>query len=260
MTTELVCIVLIMSLAGFIRSAFSFGDALFAMPLLALVLPVTAAAPLMALVALLIAIVILAREWTALDFRSAAALIISGMIGIPIGVFLLALIDPRIVKCGLGMTVVLFSVWSLWKPDLFLLKTDLTAPVFGVLAGLLGGAYNTSGPPLVIYSALRRWPVARFRATLQVYCLFSSTCILLSHGVAGHLDRDTLFRFGVSVPLVVLATMLGQKLTSRLATDRFVRMVHVLLIILVIFLVGSSITDRPESEVEPAQLREKAVG
>ena len=117
MTTELAAVVGIMSLAGFVRGAFGFADALLAMPLLVLVMPVAAAAPLMAMIALLIAIVILLREWSALEFRSAAVLILSGMVGIPVGVRALDVVDQSIVKTILGTVVILFSVWSLWNPS-----------------------------------------------------------------------------------------------------------------------------------------------
>ena len=45
----------------------------------------------------------------------------------------------------------------------------LLRSTFGFFAGILGGAYNTNGPPVVIYGSLRKWSPATFRATLQGY-------------------------------------------------------------------------------------------
>ena len=55
-----------------------------------------------------------------------------------------------------------------------------------------GGAYNTNGPPVVIYATLRRWPPSRFRATMQAYFLPSSLLIAAGHGLAGLWTRDVL--------------------------------------------------------------------
>ena len=113
LTTTEILIVLILIGAGLVRGAFGFADALFAMPLLSLLIPGRAASPLMALAALLIAIVIIAREWRDLDFRSAALLICFGLIGVPLGIGMLRSVDDRIVKSLLGLVVIAFSIWSL---------------------------------------------------------------------------------------------------------------------------------------------------
>lgn len=240
MTTELAVVVAIMSMAGFVRGAFGFADALLAMPLLVLVMPVTAAAPLMAMIALLIALVILGREWRALEFRSTAVLIMFGLAGIPMGVRALDVVDASVVKTILGVVVILFSTWSLWKPDGFRLQTSRTAPVFGLLAGILGGAYNTSGPPLVIYAALQRWPVEKFRAMMQAYCLFSSTMILAAHGLRGHITAQTFEQFLWSAPFSVAMTLVGLRVTRRLRQAHFIRLVHFILILLGVNLIASS--------------------
>ena len=241
MTEEQVIALLILALAGFIRGAFGFGDALFAMPLLAIIMPVSRAAPLMALSAFLIAVVILIQEWKAVDFRATLVLIVAGIIGVPIGVVASKNLDAAIVKSALGGLVIVFAVWSLWRPDLFSLKTDRSAPIFGIAAGILGGAYNTSGPPLVVFANLRKWPVDKFRAMMQAYCLISSTSIIAAHWWVGNVTKFIFMTFAVSGPLMVLATIVGQRMTRNLATDRFVRLVHWLLFVVGVGLIWSSV-------------------
>ena len=222
---------LIIVLAGFVRGAFGFGDALVAMPLLALIVPPTTAAPLVALAALLISAVILVREWRHIEFTSTTVLTVSGLVAIPFGVRFLQTGDDRIVKAILGSVVAGFAVWSLWRPDRFSLKTDLSAPLFGILAGLLGGAYNTSGPPLVIYGTLRRWTPQQFRASLQGYCLLGSVWTLTWHSANGLITQSIIHHFCIAAPFIVLATIIGQRLTRDIATARFIRWVFIALIL-----------------------------
>src|SRR3954447_14582445 len=71
-------------LATVIRSAFGFGEALVAVPLLALIVPVEVAAPLAVLVSVTVAAVVLLRDWREVHAGSAGRLVVSTFFGIPI--------------------------------------------------------------------------------------------------------------------------------------------------------------------------------
>lgn len=221
--------VLTIVLAGFVRGAFGFGDALIAMPLLALIVPPTTAAPLVTLAALLISMVILIREWRHIEFTSTTVLTISGLLAIPFGVNFLQVGDDCLLKASLGSVVAGFAIWSLRRPSHFRLSSDRSAPLFGILAGLLGGAYNTSGPPLVIYGSLRRWTPQQFRASLQGYCLLGSVWTLTWHRAEGLLTQSILYQFVMASPFIVIATIFGQRLTRGVDTERFTRWVFMAL-------------------------------
>ena len=57
--------------ATVIRSAFGFGEALIAVPLLAFVIPVTVAAPLAVLFSITVAGIVVAQDWRHVHFASA---------------------------------------------------------------------------------------------------------------------------------------------------------------------------------------------
>ena len=157
-------VLLIIFISSLIRSAFGFGNALIAMPLLVLILGVKTAAPLVALVGIVIALVMLLREWRELDFKAAIYLILSTLAGIPLGLFFLKSTPEHIVKIILGLVLIVFGLYNLFGLRLPpLRKGNLVFP-FGFLAGILGGAYNTNGPPVVIYGVMRGWGKERFRA------------------------------------------------------------------------------------------------
>jgi len=87
-------VLLIIFSSTFIRSAFGFGNALIVMPLLVLILGTKIAAPLVALVGIVIALVMLLRDWRELDFQTAVYLILSTLVGIPLGLFFLKSTPP----------------------------------------------------------------------------------------------------------------------------------------------------------------------
>src|SRR6185437_11531436 len=91
-------VLVVIFLATFIRSAFGFGEALVAVPLLALYLPLKVAAPLAVLVSITIAAVVVAQDWRRIHIRSTGWLFASTLLGIPLGLLLLTSTHQRAVK------------------------------------------------------------------------------------------------------------------------------------------------------------------
>ena len=227
----------ILFLSSFIRSALGFGDALIAMPLLTLLIGLQSAAPLTAMAASTIAIAILVRAWKKVDLKAAWRLVLTTLIGIPIGIYFLKQAPDLILTTLLGLLIAGFGLYNLIVPNLPHLKNENWAYLTGVLAGILGGAYNTSGPPVVIYGMLRRWDPEKFRATLQGFFLPSGLAILLTHGLAGMWTLDVLWFYIYSLPVILGAVFLGGWVNRIIPAGRFDRIVHGFLVVIGLLLI-----------------------
>jgi uncharacterized protein len=218
-------------LATLIRSAFGFGEALVAVPLLALLLPVEVAAPLAVLVSITVAAVIVLEDWRKVHLGSAWRLVLATLFGIPLGLLLLTAAPGPVVKAALAVVIIAFSAYCLARRTPLELRDDRLAWLFGFVAGVLGGAYGMNGPPLVIYGALRRWPAEQFRATLQGYFLPASALGMAGYWLAG-LWAPAVTRFYLlSLPAAAASIALGRVVNRRLAGSSFIRYVHVALIL-----------------------------
>jgi uncharacterized protein len=216
----------VLFLATLIRSTLGFGEALVAVPLLALVVPVEVAAPVAVLASITVAFIVVVQDWREIHVRSAGWLVLPTMLGIPLGLMVLRTVSEPVVKGVLAATIIAFSVHSLLSDKHRELKNDKFAWLFGFGAGVLGGAYGMNGPPLVVYGSLRRWSPQHFRATLQGYFLPASLAGLLGYRLAG-LWTPAVNRFYLlSLPLVVLATFLGRAMNRRMGVQRFLLYVH----------------------------------
>ncbi|HVF56170.1 MAG TPA: sulfite exporter TauE/SafE family protein [Pyrinomonadaceae bacterium] len=231
-TTTVLLALVILFVSTFIRSALGFGDALLAMPLLAMLVGVRTATPLVALVASTITLVILAGNWRGVDFKSAWRLIASSIVGIPLGLWLLKAAPEFYVKAVLGVLLVIYGLYNLFAPELPAVKSERLAYVFGFVSGVLGGAYNTNGPPIVIYGTLRRWPPAHFRATLQGSFALTGLIILAGHGAAGLWTAGVAWLYVYSFPAVMLGIAVGAKLNRRIPRETFSRVVYVFLVVI----------------------------
>jgi uncharacterized membrane protein YfcA len=217
--------------ATLLRSALGFGEALIAVPLLAFVLPVKVAAPVAVLVSITVAAVVVAQDWRHVHIGSAVQLVLSTLVGIPFGLLLLRSVSEPVVKAILGVLVAGFAVSALRSRGSYVLTDDRLAWLFGVSAGVLGGAYGMNGPPLVVYGMLRRWSPERFRATLQGYFLPASVIGMIGYWAAG-LWTPTVSRYYLlSLPTALLAIGLGRAINRRFDARRFFVYVHAGLII-----------------------------
>jgi len=217
-------------IATLIRSAFGFGEALIAVPLLALFIPLEVAAPLAVLLSITVAGVVVAQDWRKIHIRSARWLVLSTLVGIPLGLLLLTYGRQQAVKAALAIIIMAFSAYSLLGRKPPKLKNDSRIWLFscGFCAGVLGGAYGMNGPPLVIYGAMRGWSAQHFRATLQGYFLPASIIGMSGYWLAGLWVPGVTHYYLISLPVVLVAILLGRVVNQRLPNgEAFLKYVHI---------------------------------
>jgi uncharacterized protein len=211
-----------------IRSAFGFGEALIAVPLLAFFIPMQLAAPLAVLISITIAAIVVVQDWRHIHLSTAGWLVLSTMLGIPLGLVLLTRTPEYLVKAGLGGLILLFALFSSFRGLRMKLHHDSRIWMLscGFVAGVLGGAYGMNGPPLVIYGSLRGWTAQHFRATLQAYFLPASILGMIGYWNAGMWTSVVTRDYLLCLPAIVPAVVLGRAMSARLSPAAFVRYVY----------------------------------
>lgn len=230
-------VLIIIFTATLVRSAFGFGEALIAVPLLALIIPVREAAPVAVLVSITVAGIIIFRDWHQIHLGSAKRLVLSTLIGTPFGLLVLTLFSDRIVQILLAIVIIAFSLYRLIGRNRLVLKDDRLAWLFGFSAGVLGGAYGMNGPPLVAYGALRQWSPVRFRATLQGYFLPASMMAMGGYWIAGLWTAPVTHYYLISLPVVLTAVLLGHVLNRKLGRHSFLVYVYIGLLFIGLLLI-----------------------
>jgi uncharacterized membrane protein YfcA len=222
-------VIAVLFVATLVRTTFGFGEALIAVPLLALRIPIAVATPLAVAVSIIVAAVAVARDWRHIDLHNASWLIGGSLVGLPFGVLLLKWGSDRLVHLLLGGVIIAVSLYSLRGPIQARLHGRRHGWLIGagICSGVLGGAYGMNGPPLAIYGALRGWSPAEFRATLQGYFLIASLAGLASYAGVGFWNPPVTRYFVAALPLVLIAIAIARLLSKRLDATRFFRTVFV---------------------------------
>lgn len=213
---ETLAIALIIFAAALTQAISGSGLALVAMPLLVGLLAPLEAATLVSMMAVTVQIVMLTRYFRALTFSGLWRLILGAIIGIPIGILALAQLDERLILTGLGVFLVGYALYGLFAPQIPPIRNRAWGFAFGLVSGLLHGAYNTGGPPYVIYGVSQRWTLPQFKSNLQVLLMVNGITVLTAHLAAGHVTATVLHYYAIAVPVILLGAITGFVL------DRFI--------------------------------------
>ena len=222
----------ILMLAAFTESVSGFGSALIAMALLPALIGIQNATPLVALCSMVMQIVLLLYYRADVNLRALWRVIVGSLLGIPLGIYFLRGVDEEIVLRLLGIVLVSYAVYSLLKLHLPAFANPNWGWLFGFVAGILGGAYNTSGPPVVIYGQSQNWNPNEFKANLQGFFLVNSVIVLAGHAASGNLSTQIMNYFLITLPAMALGIFIGLKVNRFIDPARFRQIVQVLLIAL----------------------------
>lgn len=218
-----------------------FGSALVAMPLLIPLLGVEAATALVAIMALAAQVLMLLRYRDSIMIRSVWRLALASLIAIPIGLTLVRTLDSRVVLLLLGMLVFGYAAYALLRPTLPEIKNPNWAFAFGFAGGLLSGAYNTGGPPVVIYADLLRWKPAEFKSNLGGAFLLNSIVVVSAHILSGQVTPVVMQNILLALPATLVGMLAGWWLERYINPDSFRKLVLVLLVVIGLRLILSNL-------------------
>ena len=167
----------------------------------------------------------------ALDWKKLWPFIIGAAIGVPAGVAVLTWANPAYVGMGVGVFLILYSLYAWFRPALKPVTGGGAAADAGIgfLSGVLGGMTGLAGILVTIWSGLRGWPKDQQRAVFQpvAVAIFLMSAIWL--GAKGAITADTIKLFAIGLPVLIAGTWLGLKLYGRLDEATFRKVVLVLL-------------------------------
>ena len=225
-------------LSAIIRQISGFGFALVSMPLITMILGIRVATPFVAIAATTVGLIMIHSNWREADRRILLQLYGWALLGIPGGILLFGVLPEEWVKRGLGALLVGYSLYALVQPQLPLVRNKWLTAVCGVISGVLTGAYNTGGPPVVVYGTLRHWPPEQFRATLQLFFVLITGIAMIAHGMAGMWTAEIWWLYLYSLPGLILGQLAGERLHRMIPRHLFNRVIYSMLIVsgLVFFL------------------------
>jgi uncharacterized protein len=225
-------------LAATFASALVAGLSGFAFGLIAASLWLYVISPLQA-AALIIAFGLLVQGYSvwklrhALDWSRLWPFVIGAALGVPIGVTILTWSNPAHVRVGVGVFLILYSLYALFRPAIKPVKAGgpLADAAVGFLNGVLAGVTGLAGILVTIWCGLRGWPKDQQRAVFQpvAVAIFAMSAAWLGARVAISAETIRLFLFGL--PALLAGSWLGLKLYGQVNETTFRKIVLSLLLL-----------------------------
>ena len=218
--------------AVFTQSLTGFGSALVAMAFLPEMFGIKVAAPLVALIAMTLELVLMIRYRSALNLQALWPLVLASLVGIPLGIWALKGIDEDLLLAALGVVIAGYALYALFEFKLPELRHPAWAYGAGFLSGVLNGAYNTGGPPVVIYGNCKGWAPTEFKSNLQGFFLICDLLVVSGHALSHNLTAAVLRNYLWALPVLALGILAGTSLDRFLNPAIFRKVVLALLVVM----------------------------
>jgi len=213
--------------AGMVQGCAGFGLGMTSAPCLMLITTPAVAVPTILSLSLVNSLVVTLHARRHLLWRLVGPLALGSILGAPLGIYALRVLDPNLLKCCVAVLILLFAAallagWSrpLRRPHRALLP-------LGFFSGILGGSTSMSGPPVILFLTNQDTPKDVFRANLITYFFIEGVFTLIIYLAWGMYTLDVA-RFAVAlVPAMLLGTVAGIHLSSRVPEQTFRRVVLV---------------------------------
>ncbi len=229
---EIILLTAVIFVASVVQGLSGFGSALVSMPLLTLFLGVKTVAPMVALYCLVITVIIFIQLREHFSVRYFLPLIVGAVFGVPVGIYFLKHFDERIVKYLMGIILIGYSLYSLFWQRIRYTVGSKWGYLFGFISGCLGGAFNTTGPPVVIYTTLKPWNKHEIKVTMQSYFVVCNILIVTMHVINGLTTVMVLKYFLWCMPPMAVGLWVGTHFYNRINQEMFHRIIYVLLFLL----------------------------
>jgi hypothetical protein len=196
-----------------------------------LVLPPKLVVPVVALLAATSGLMIFFEIYRWIDLQRIWLLVVAGVVGIPLGTYLLTILPAQTLKLGIGVVTTLSGL-AFWLGFQRPIRNERLALLpIGLASGILGGSTAMSGPPVILFFSNQGVSKQVFRANLNIYFTMIKLWTIPNQVVAGLITPDVLRWTAWSLPAMIAGTLLGMRLAQRVDEATFRRLTLIVVIV-----------------------------
>ena len=218
--------------AFFVRGVSGFGSATIAIPLLAHVIPLRLAVPLLLLLDFVSTVATMRIDRAFVDKTEVRRLIPFAILGVVVGASLLVRLSPTYLLSALGLLVMFFGIRTLVEPSADKPVSAFWSAPAGFTGGVFGGMFGSgAATPYVIYLTHRLRDKRRVRATFSGFAFFDYGFRIIAFVATGVLLQLPLLPLlAIGLPAMAAGQYLGNHIHHRISNAQALRVIGVLLI------------------------------
>jgi uncharacterized membrane protein YfcA len=172
-----------------------------------------------------------ANLWTLrkdIQWKRSLVLIIGGLLGIPIAVYILQSADTRSIRAGFGAFLAIYAAYSLCRPTLAYLRqmeNQGQNALVGFCGGLIGGLTAMPGALPAIWCDIHGVPKIQQRSFVQPFIAVMQAFALAVMLMRSSLSSKILVDLAISLPPLAVGTIMGIVMFNRVNEVAFRRIV-----------------------------------
>ena len=221
-------IVAVAAVAAFIQALSGFGFALFAVPLLAILIGPQDTVLLSNLLSTFSTGMQARTLRHAADLRTAGILFAGAVVGMPIGLVVLFFVQAEVLQIIIAV-VVAISTFAIMRGFALHAAGIAGDVITGVTSGILNTSTSMSGPPVVLYLQGKGMPPSPFRATIATFFFASSTTAVVLLLLFGESEAYVFMAWALCIPAILAGQFLGNRMFHRIDLVFFRRLVYAIL-------------------------------
>ena len=228
---DLALLILGAVLGGLVNGLSGFGFAIMALGVWLMFLPPTLAGPLVVISIIGSNLQALPKVWQHINLRHTAPFVAGGVVGVPMGVALLGVIEVAAFKAVVAAIIFTFlAIVVFFGPRL---RLPATAERFNIIIGWLGGMASglagLAGVAPTIWASLLGWDKPTQRGMFQSYNLMMAILSFLVLLWSGFITEDLVRLAAIALPVSIISARVGVLIFERMADTQFQGMVLAIL-------------------------------
>lgn len=208
-----------------------FGSTLVAVPLLAHLMPLKFAIPVVVLLDFVASLRQGLQLRGEINRRELAPMLPFMLLGMAAGALLLVNLPGDMVMLLLGLLVLVYGSSYAINRGLAMRLPRWSAAPIGLFGGTTSSLFGSGGPVYVVYFAGRGATPEQIRATMPAVFVFTTIARIAVFALAGLFTMDVFFAAGLLLPVLALGLWLGNRLHGKLPRDQAARVVGGLLVV-----------------------------
>jgi uncharacterized membrane protein YfcA len=158
-------------------------------------------------------------------------LLFGGILGMPLGVWLLKSMPAELLKLVAGIVIVFVGLLMLKGYRAHLKQPHKWYGVVGLISGVLQGALSLSGPPVVLFLTNQDADKMTFRANLTAYFTLLNVISIPGFVLSGVITASVMLKAVTLLPFMLVGLMLGMMSSDKIDEKLFKRLTLVLMIV-----------------------------
>lgn len=229
-------------LAAFVFSTVGFGIGMTSTPMLLFVFDPQTVVVVVNTVSLVLFVLIIIQTRSSLPIRQITPISISGVLGVPLGIFVLDWANASILRLGITILIIFLTLAVAINRQSPILDRKFAGIFVGFIVGILITSTGVGAIFLVLFLLARNWSKNAMRGGLSLYFLFLEGTAVLSYLITGMMTFERIVLISISIIPALMGFGLASLVVSRMNEDMFQRAVILVIIVTSLIVIVREIT------------------